>query len=915
MSGPGSFVTLQSAVDEMGHMTTPSERFARALALDRGVRHSPFLREMAAARGEVVESFLQNGADAAASLALAVEEDATERLLRRRRQGLALAVALGDLSGEMPLERVTRLLSDFADRAIDLALAAAMSERVPDAQPRGLAVVAMGKLGSSELNYSSDVDLLLLFDPERLPRRPRDDPGEAAVRIARRMIELLQRRTADGYVVRVDLRLRPSPEVTPIALPINAAISHYESSALPWERAAFIRARAAAGDRELGRSFLAAIEPFVWRRSMDFGVIEEIRQISARIRDHYAQGARLGPGYDLKRGRGGIREVEFFAQIQQLIHGGRDPAVRAPATLDAIAALAAAGRLEPADADHLAQAYRALRTAEHRVQMIADAQTHLLPLDGEALDEVARLDGRAAGADLLQALQPHVEVVGRLFDSLGAKREQRLSNDPDILLSELRELGFGAPEAAARRVSDWRSGRARSLRSPAAQAAFEAMLPGLLAALTQGADPEHALNRLADIVERLSSGINFFRLLQARPDLVQLLATFLAHAPALSEQLARRPELLDGLFDASSFDPPPPVEEFAGRLARAMEGHPYDVALDRTRRIVNERRFAVGVQLVAGRRDPLAIAGDYARVAEGALAALASAAVAEFEQAHGRILGGELLILGLGRLGGSALTHASDLDLIYLYTGEPGVPSEGERPLGPADYFNRLASRVTAALSVPTAAGPLYEVDLRLRPQGEKGMLAVPLDGFAHYQRGEAWTWEHMAMCRARPVFGSPVGRQRAADLLSEILCRERDPEQVAADAARMRAEMEQHKPPAGPLDVKLGPGGLVDLEFAVHVLQLTRHVGLHPSLDQAIAELVEHRLIPADIADAQRLLTRMLVTMRLVAPGDVKPTQATWELVASACGHRSFDELLAAHDAARQSVVRLWADVRGEAA
>jgi glutamate-ammonia-ligase adenylyltransferase len=297
-------------------MKSPVPPSARQDALDRAERFSPFLRDALQAYPKIGEAFIERGAAVAAQDALAMRADGLEEQLRRQRHGLALAVALGDLAGEMPLEDVTRLLSDFADRAIDEAVKVAIAERVPDADPQGFAVVAMGKLGSRELNYSSDVDLMLLFDPAALPRRERDDAGEAAVRIGRRLIEILQKRTAEGYVQRVDLRLRPSPEVTPIALPLDAAISHYESSALPWERAAFIRARAAAGDIALGQRFLDAIKPFVWRRSLDFGVIEEVRQISARIRDHFAQSSLIGPGYDLKRGRGGIREVEFFVQIQ-----------------------------------------------------------------------------------------------------------------------------------------------------------------------------------------------------------------------------------------------------------------------------------------------------------------------------------------------------------------------------------------------------------------------------------------------------------------------------------------------------------------------------------------------------------------------------------------------------------------------
>ncbi len=850
----------------------------------------------------------------AVQLALSAGGEEVETELRRQRQGLALAVALGDLAGELSLEQLTRILSDFADEAIDRAVGAAITERVPDAEPQGFAVIAMGKLGSRELNYSSDVDLLLLFDPATLPRRTRDDAGESAVRIGRRLVEILQRRTADGYVQRVDLRLRPSPEVTPIALPIDAAISHYESSALPWERAAFIRARACGGDVALGQRFLDSIRPFVWRRALDFGVIEEVRQISARIRDHFAQGASIGPGYDLKRGRGGIREVEFFVQIQQMIHGGRDPAIRAPATLDAIDALLEAGHLDEPTARELAETYRLLRTIEHRVQMVDDAQTHILPPDREALDNVAELHALQDGDALLRLLEPHVERAGAIFDGLAPGERQQLSNDPDILQRELLAMGFDEPGDAARYVADWRSGKARSLRSPAAQQAFEAMLPGLMQALAAGADPAHALNRLSDIVERLSSGVNFFRLLEARPALARLLAKVLAHAPALADQLARRPELFEGLFDASSFAMPPSADEFAGLLKEAMRGQPYDVALDRARRLVNERRFALGVQLIDRHRDPLEVANGYSRVAEGALIALGQTAAHEFEEAHGRFPGDELVILGLGRLGGCALTHASDLDIIYLHSGSSEGVSDGTKPLGPNDYFNRLANRVTAALSVPTAAGPLYEVDTRLRPEGATGMLIVSLKAFEHYQQETAWTWEHMALCRARPVFGSPEGRALAQEVIDAILRIPRDPKKTAADAAKMRAEMERHKPPQSALDVKLGPGGLVDLEFAVHVLQLTRHVGLDPRLDAAVEALAAESLIPTNIVEAQKLLTRMLVMMRLVAPGSIKPTDETWQLVAEACGAASWDALLAEHDAARQSISELWDRIKAEA-
>ena len=881
-------------------------------AIDRALGFSPFLAQSIDALPAIVERFRVAGAMAAVGLALEADGQGVEAALRRRRRALALAVALGDLAGELTLEEVTSTLSDFADRAIDEALSAAVDERVPGASSEGFAVVALGKLGSRELNYSSDVDLLLLFDPARMARREKDDAGEAAVRIARRMIELLQKRTGEGYVARVDLRLRPSPEVTPIVLPVNAAISHYESSALPWERAAFIRGRAAAGDTALGQQFLDAIEPFVWRRSLDFGVIEDIRDISSRIRDHYAQGARLGPGYDLKRGRGGIREVEFFTQIQQMIHGGRDPSLRVSATMDALAALEQAGWLGASDAAALADAYRLLRTIEHRAQMVDDAQTHLLPVARESLDELARLHGLDDGDGVIALLEPHVARVDSLFGSLGPDGGGKLSNDPDILAEELRQFGFADPSTVLRRIAEWRSGRPRSLRSPAALHAFEAMLPALLKEIATGADPDHALNRLSDIVDKLSSGVNLYRLIEGRPALARLLARILAHAPALSEQLARRPQLLDGLIDSSSFDPPGSPDEVCRALTEAMRGQPYDLALDRARRIVNERRFALGVQLIDHVDDPLAIGAGYARVAEGTLTALAAAAIAEFETAHGRIEGGELLILGLGRLGGGMLSHASDLDIIYLHTAAPDSASDGPKPLGPSNYFNRLASRVTAAMSVPTAAGPLYDVDTRLRPEGERGMLVVSLDAFADYQRREAWTWEHMALTRARPLFGSDAARAKAASLIQSILAMPRDASKVVEDAMTMRAEMARHKPPSGELDVKLGPGGLVDLEFAVHVLQLTHSAGLDPSLEVAVQELVADGLIDAKVAEGQQLLTRMLIAFRLVLPGGGEPPPETGALVASTCGFESWDALLAAHAEARHSISELWNRIKG---
>jgi glutamate-ammonia-ligase adenylyltransferase len=842
---------------------------------------------------------------------LAVPDAPVAQRLRLERRLVALDVALGDLSGALDLTQVTERLTAFADDVLDRAISAAIIERTPDASPQGFAAIALGKQGSRELNYSSDIDPIFLYDPLTLPTRPREDPADAAVRIGRRVLDLLQSRDGDGYVLRVDLRLRPSPEATPIAIPVNAAIAYYESQALPWERAAFIRARAAAGDLALGQRFLDAIRPFIWRRSLDFGAIGEILDITRRIREHHAQGQSFGPGFDLKRGRGGIREIEFFAQVHQLIHGGRDVALRTPATRDALAALAAAGRIDAGDAGALSETYTLFRTIEHRIQMIDDRQTHTLPT-GEALDRVARLHGLGEAADLLALLAPHVERVATIFDRLApADGAGVLPHDAERLAAHLSDAGFADAEQASQRIVAWRSARYPALRSPAAQAALEAVLPALVAAMGQGPEPGVALVGMDRMLERLPSAVNIFRLLEARPALAALLATILSHAPTLADELSRRPDLLDGLIDSSALDPVGTVDELAAQMRRTEAGADYQALLEHVRRAVGDKRFALGAQIVAGAADPLEVSAGYSRVAEAAIEVLAAATVTEFERAHGRVPGSELVILALGRLGGGALTHASDLDLVYLFTGDFHAESDGARPLGATLYYNRLAQRVTAALSVPTAAGPLYPVDTRLRPSGTQGPLVVGLDSFARYQREEAWTWEHMALTRGRPVFGSPGARRALMAIVDAVLRGGRPERDVVADAVAMRAEMAAHKPPTGPLDAKLLPGGLVDLEFAVHVAQLTRRTGFDARLDRAIAELVAARVLPAGLGEALDLLTRLLVTVRLVAPDTQEPAPATRALIARALREPDWAAVLASFARVRETVAIAWQEAQ----
>lgn len=654
-------------------------------ALARARAEAPFLARALERQPDLAALLERGEAEAALEWARRAGENCASvaLALRRERLAYATALAIGDLAGAFPLDFVMVELSDLADRALDLAINDAIARRVEDSASGGMFALALGKHGAHELNYSSDIDPILLYDPDTLPRRDRDDPGEAAQRYAREVVRALSENTEDGYVFRVDLRLRPASEVSPLAISCNAALTHYESSALAWERAAFIRARAAAGDVAAGERFLKAISPFVWRSSLDFGAIEEIRRLTARIRSNHKGPREVGPGYNLKHGRGGIREVEFYAQTHQLIHGGRDPSLRLRGTRAALDALAAAGRIAADEALMLGEAYDRLRVVEHRLQMIEDHQTHALPA-GARLDAVARLDGLADGAALVEELREITARVAQAYDQLldSGNAGEPLGPVPAPLALRLEQLGFAEPIELSERIAGWRDGRYQALRSNAAIDAFDAMLPALLEALAHADDPERALLSWESVLANASSAINLFRLLEARPGMLDQLIAVLTLAPTLAEELGRRPGLLDTLIDASALDLPGDVAAIASRMEAGDAARDYERLLDRIRIVTGELRFALGLQLIQAVHDPLDIAAALSRTAEAALLVAHRAANAEFARKHGHIAGSELVVLGLGRLGGGALTHASDLDIIYLFTGDSGAESDGERPLG-----------------------------------------------------------------------------------------------------------------------------------------------------------------------------------------------------------------------------------------
>ena len=857
--------------------------------------HSPFLKGLLRRRPAVLATMATTDPEAAFADAMAFAADANRPVAERLRQArgdVALLVAIADLAGLWPLERVTSALSDFADLAIDTAIGAALAERgAPNA---GLAALALGKLGSHELNYSSDVDLILVHDPDLIPRRAHEDPGEAAVRIARRAVALLADATPDGYVQRVDLRLRPSSEITPISLSVAAAEHYYQSQALTWERVAFIRARAAAGDVVLGQGLLDNIRAFVWRRSLDWTAVRDIQAVSLRIRDHFDAGQKIGPGFDLKRGRGGIREIEFFTQIHQLIWGGRAPELRCPATLDGLAALAAAGHVAPAEAAQLATSYRTLRTLEHRLQMRADEQTHAVPRLAAERSAVAMLAGARDWAEVERRLVAATAPVGQAYDRLIDAAAPTMNAIPASPAGWAKRHHPAIAKAIVPLIARWRGGTLRALRSEAARDAFEAVLPALITGVAAAADPETAAARLDGFLAALPQGVQFFALLQANPRLVDLLGQLLGVAPVLADALARQPALFDVMLAPDAFAPLPDATALTAELAGFIgPAAALEDTLDRVRRWTGERRFQLGAQLIEGRADPIDAARSLSDLADAALAVIVPAVAADFARSHGRVAGGEPVVLALGRYGGRALTHASDLDLVYLFTGNHEAVSDGPKPLPAALYFNRFAARLTAALSVPTAAGALYDVDTRLRPWGAKGMLALSVTSFARYQADDADAWEHMALTRARVVGNCPA----VTKAIAATLARRRDPETLRRAVAAMRVDIAAAKPAKGVYDVKLAPGGLVDLEFVVHFLQLRDGIGVGPDVAAAITALTAAGHLPSGLGAAHATLTRFLVLLRLVAAGAAVPTgfsPAVESILARGVGAGSFAEMTA---------------------
>jgi glutamate-ammonia-ligase adenylyltransferase len=827
--------------------------------------------------------------------------------LRRARNEVALLTALADLGGVLDVVRVTTALSAFADAAVGAAVRFLLAQAVAsgeiaaaDAEDSGWIVLAMGKYGAGELNYSSDIDLIVLFDLARARVAGGREPAAVFVKLTKRLVALLHERTADGYVFRIDLRLRPDPSSTSIAISTDAALQYYESLGQNWERAALIKARAVAGDIHAGEVFLAELTPYIWRKYLDYAAIADIHSIKRQIQDHRGHGEIAVAGHNIKLGRGGIREIEFFVQTQQLIAGGRDPALRGRATLPMLVALAEGGWIDAAARDDLTRAYLFLRQVEHCLQMVADAQTHSLPEDEEGLAVIARMVGYADAADFSVALTAMLTTISeryaRLFEAAPALASAAGSlvftgdeDDPDTL-ETLRRLGYRKPEEVTRAIRAWHHGRYPATRSASARERLTEFVPLLVETLGGNDNADAAFAAFDRFLARVPSGVQLFALLQSNRGLLGLLGMILGTAPRLAETIVQRAHVLDALIEPAFFGTLPDRRTLERRLAATLaDAQSFEDVLDRARIFGQEQTFLIGVRVLAGTVSVRSAGYAYSDLAEVLLVALLAAVRDEFAAAHGKLKGGAVALVAMGRLGAREMTAASDLDLLLLYDfDEKASASDGRRPLQGAQYFARLTQRLVAAVSAPTAEGTLYPVDFRLRPSGNSGPLATHIDGFAVYQAKDAWTWEHMALTRARVIAGDDKLAAKARAEIAKIVAKPRGRAKVVADVLEMRGMVEDAKGGEGAWDLKQAPGGLIDIEFIAQALQLI-HAAKHPEIVATETALVlgaatKAGLLASNDADvlipALGLYQALIQILRLCVDGVFDPKRAPRELL-----------------------------------
>ena len=779
--------------------------------------------------------------------------------LRQAKRRVALGVALADLAGVWALKDVTGALTRLGDAAVNAAFAGLVGKarargKLPasDAAMGGIFALAMGKMGADELNYSSDIDLIVLFDDEAYDRADRAEARAALVRVTRDMVGLLSEVTEQGYVFRTDLRLRPDASVTPVCLSASAAEGYYESVGRTWERAAYIKARAAAGDIAAGEAFLERLRPFVWRRHLDFAAIEDAHDIRLKIKAHkgFVDQADLD-GHNIKLGRGGIREIEFFTQTRQLIAGGRDADLRKRGTLPALAALSGAGWVDDAACEGLSACYLRHREVEHRVQMIADQQTHDLPGTPEAWDRLACL--MATDADGLRG------QIATDLDAVHAWTDEFFA--PDHAPAPVPE--FGAETTA--RWPDY-----PALRSERAVAIFRRLSPVILGQLQASARPEEALASFDAFLAGLPAGVQLFSLFEANPDLTGLMVDICATAPALADYLSRNAGVLDAVIAGDFFAPWPGKVALQAALAEALAvPDDYEARLTAARRWAKEWHFRIGVHHLRGMLSAEDAGRQYADLAEAVLGALWPVVQAQFADRYGAPPGRGAVMLGMGSLGAGRLHAASDLDVIVIYDGAGVAASDGPKSLATGAYYARLTQAMITAVSAPMADGRIYEMDMRLRPSGRQGPVATALAAFESYQSTDAWTWEHLALTRARVITGPDDLAADVEAVRNAVLRDKSGGATIRADVAEMRARLAVAKPGAGGLEAKEGAGRLQEVELCAQTLALLAGSAARTTDAQVSAAVAAGLTRDADgrvLCDAAVLLWAMQAAMRLIA-------------------------------------------------
>lgn len=768
--------------------------------------------------------------------------------LRRAKRRIALLTGLADLGGVWDLAQVTSALSRLADGAVDVAMKRLVAAEIARgklpgqgtddaATAAGMVAIAMGKGGANELNYSSDIDLICLFDETRFDPDDFHDARAAFIRVTRKMAALLSDHTGNGYVFRTDLRLRPDPSVTPVCLSMEAAERYYESVGRTWERAAYIKARAAAGDIAAGEGFLRTLKPFVWRKHLDFVAIQDAHDMRLRIREHKGLGGQISlPCHNMKLGRGGIREIEFFAQTRQLIAGGRDRSLRCRGTVDALAALAQAGWVDPSDASVLTDHYRNHREVEHRLQMINDAQTHDLPNSDKGFARLAAFMG-VEDATLRQNLNARLEEVHSLTEGFFAPSDAPV----DAPVTKLSE------DVTAR----WLTYPA--LRSDRAVAIFDRLKPTLLAAMQDAAKPDEALLAFDDFLSGLPSGVQVFSLFEANPQLTQMMVDIVSTAPVLAHYLSRNSGVFDAVIGGDFFADWPARDALQAALSDQLDqAGDYEARLDTARRWQKEWHFRVGVHHLRGLIDAVTAGHQYADLAQVVLAAVFPVVIAHFATKHGPPPGRGAVVVGMGSLGAGRLHAASDLDLIVIYDGQNVEASIGPRPLPTRTYYARATQALVTAITAPMSEGRLYEVDMRLRPSGGKGPVATAFSGFENYQMNEAWTWEHLALTRARVVAGDAGVGADVEAVRARVLTAKSGVPSIAQDVGDMRRRIAQAKPPDGAWDAKIGAGRLQDVELTAQLVALIAGDTARATADQIAGGVVAGML---DVAKGDALL------------------------------------------------------------